>query len=79
MDDKFQFEGYKGPFPTAPDPGPGTFFEWGLVMPSGVCDLPSAKVILFPLIWHAADIAFIERETGRKAIGRGAYVELVLK
>lgn len=42
-------------------------------------NLPKCRVILFPLIWHAADIAFIERETGRTAIGREGYIELVVK
>lgn len=37
------------------------------------------KILLFPLIWHACDIAFIERETGLTAVGRGNYIELVKK
>lgn len=74
-------------FAAAPEGEVVTHLDWDVFMPSGVFrfgstdaqpqNLPKCTVLLFPLIWHAADIAFIERETGRQAIGRGSYIELV--
>lgn len=69
----------RGPFPIGPG-DPLAFIEMDIAFPSGLISLrPSATILLFPLIWHACDIAFIERETGLTAVGRGNYIELVKK
>jgi hypothetical protein len=67
----------RGPFSTGPAE-PAGFIELDIAFPSGLISLkPSATILLFPLIHRACDIAFIERETGLTAVGRGNYIELV--
>lgn len=76
MDDK---NDWSGPFAAAPDGMPVLYLDFDIVFPSGVISIerPSAKVLLHPIIRNYWSIAIVEQATGRTAVIRNGYIELV--
>lgn len=68
-----------GPFPVNPDGMPVLYLDYDVVFPSGVVgDLrPSAKILLHPIMRNYWSIAIVEQATGRTAVIRNGYIELV--
>ena len=72
-----------GPFVAPPPAGPGSYIVMDIDYPVGIFkpgsdDVgPSAKVLLHPAVRNYWHISALEHRTGRTAIARKGYVELV--
>ena len=70
---------YVGPFVRNPDCLPINYMEVDLAFPSGLVSIarPSAKILLHPIMRNYWSIAIVEQATGRTAVIRNGYIELV--
>lgn len=70
---------YVGPFAVTPEGGVMNCVEFDLAFPSGVVSIarPSAKILLHPIMRNYWSIAIVEQATGRTAVIRNGYIELV--
>ena len=69
----------RGPFPAAPEGAVMNYLEVDLAFPSGMVSIarPSAKILLHPIMRNYWSIAIVEQATGRTAVIRNGYIELV--
>lgn len=79
MDDK---NDWVGPFAAAPEGMPVLYLDFDVVFPSGTVGysaflMPSAKIMLHPIMRNVYHIRNVEEATGLTAIARRGYVELV--